>query len=394
MSLRLALAGALALLLAPGAGIAKADDTYPIHVIAAMTGRSAFIGQSTQRAVKITEQAINQDGGLWGKKVQFVFHDDTSEARVGVQLINELMSDEKPPFVIVASPSATCAAIAPLVTNGPVLYCLTPSIQPTVGSYVFAAQASTVDYTEGLLRFFRGKGWTRIAVISTTDASGQDFDRGLAAVLAKDEFKTLTVAEHVHYNVGDPTVSAQIERMRAANPHALITWATIGTAAVVFRGLVQAGLDLPTAASTGNAIVPQLKQFADFLPRELYFAAGAWMARNDGAIHLDAKVAAEQKDYFALAAANGLAPDVTMDPIWDVPRLLVAQLRKLGPDATAQQLHDRLLSLDDYDGVDGHYDFRAAPQRGLNINDVVIGRWEPAEGTWRAVSELGGDPIR
>ncbi len=291
------------------------------------------------------------------------------------------------------SSAASCNAMAPLVQNGPVLYCLTPSVQPAPGGYVFAAQASTRDYTEALLRYFKGRGWTRIGVISTSDASGQDFDKGLADALARDEFKGMNVAEHVHYNVSDPTVSAQVERLRAADPQALVTWATIGSAAVVFRALVQAGLDVPTAASTGNAIVPQLKQFKDFLPTELYFGAGAWIAKGGSAVSLPPQIVAEQKAFFERATAAGISPDVTVDPVWDVPRLLVSQLRALGPDADGVALHDRLLQSRDYDGVDGRYDFVSTPQRGLNVTDAVVGRWDPKTNGWIAVSELGGRPL-
>jgi diaminopimelate decarboxylase len=45
-----------------------------------------------------------------------------------------------------------------------------------------------------------------------------------------------------------------------------------------------------------------------------------------------------------------------------------------------------------FTGVNGTYDFKAPPQRGLDANAVVMVRWESAKDTWVAVSRLGGSP--
>lgn len=43
--------------------------------------------------------------------------------------------------------------------------------------------------------------------------------------------------------------------------------------------------------------------------------------------------------------------------------------------------------------VDGTFDFRAVPQRGIDVNSVVIVRWEAGQDTWVGASKYGGHPL-
>jgi branched-chain amino acid transport system substrate-binding protein len=116
--------------------------------------------------------------------------------------------------------------MAPLVTSGPVQYCLSPAIHPKAGSFTFTSNVSTSDYAIAFYRYFKTQNWKRIALITSTDASGQDADEGFEAALNLPEFKTsgLSLVSHEHFNVTDISVSAQIARMRATNPQVVIAY--------------------------------------------------------------------------------------------------------------------------------------------------------------------------
>jgi len=66
-------------------------------------------------------------------------------------------------------------------------------------------------------------------------------------------------------------------------------------------------------------------------------------------------------------------------------------LRKLGGDATAAKIHDYLVDLRGWVGVNGTYDFRANPQRGLGQNNVIMVKF--TNGTNVVVSKFGGVPV-
>jgi branched-chain amino acid transport system substrate-binding protein len=78
---------------------------------------------------------------------------------------------------------------------------------------------------------------------------------------------------------------------------------------------------------------------------------------------------------------------------WDPCLILVSALRHLGPDATAAQIHDYILRLHSYAGINGIYDFRDGLQHGLTRSAGVVARWFPDKRAWIAVSRPGGAPL-
>lgn len=53
------------------------------------------------------------------------------------------------------------------------MYCLANVIHPPNGSYAFSANPSTKDFTATLFRYIKAKGIRKIALLTSTDSSGQ-----------------------------------------------------------------------------------------------------------------------------------------------------------------------------------------------------------------------------
>ena len=371
---------------------ARAAAPQNVEVILALTGQAAFLGKQEQDALQLFEKLVNKTGGIHGSTIHMDFHDDQSNPQVAVQLMNDVLASH-PKLLLGSSLVAPCNAMAPFVQAGPVMYCFSPGIHPADGSYVFTSGTSTFDQAAALVRFFRLKGWTRLALVTSTDATGQDADKGFAKLLAADENKDVKLVAHVHFNITDVSVSAQMEEVRAAKPQAFIVWSTGSPAGTIFRGLVQSGIDLPVGTTGGNMTYAQMKQFADFLPKEFYLPSSEWMVDGDPRIHLDAGVAAKQKEYFAAFAEAGVKPDEGSILAWDPATILVDVLRELPETATAATLRDHLVHLAGQPGVSGLYDYTKSPQRGLTLDDVLITRWDRAADKWTAVSLPTGTPL-
>jgi branched-chain amino acid transport system substrate-binding protein len=378
------------LLLAPPA---NAANTYDIPVIASLTGGGAFLGQEEQQAIQILEKLVNQTGGIHGRPVNFVFHDDQSSPQQSVQLANQVLA-AKPIVVLGTTLVAGCNAMGPLMQNGPVMYCFSPGIHPPAGGYVFTGGVSTFDQAQALVNYFRGRGWTRLALMTSTDATGQDADKGFEQLLTRPENKGISIVAHPHFNPTDVSVSAQIEEIKAAKPQAFIGWATGAPSATIFRGAVQGGLTVPMGSTGGNMTYAQMHRFAAFLPRELYLPSSVWAVRGDPRVKLDPAVAQKQKEYFAAFAAAGAKPDEGSILGWDPATIVVDALRKLPPNATAAQLRDYLLKVKGIAGVNGVYNFDAAPQRGLTLNNIIVSVWDAKADTWKVMAAPTGVPLK
>jgi len=266
------------------------------------------------------------------------------------------------------------------------------TIRPEPGSYVFTSSVATDDANRAIIRYFRLSGLKRIALITATDAMGQLAEQSIEAALRLPENKDVVLVHKAEFNPADVSIAAQIERLKAASPDALLAWNTGAPIATVFKGIIQGGLDIPVATNYGNMTYAQMKAYAGFLPRQLYFSGPEWLP-HPPSLDLGSEVEAAQKDFFAEFAAAGISPDIAHTMVWDPMMILIDTLRAVGPDAPAAAIRDHLLHLTKHAGVNGNYDFEAVPQRGLSDKNVVVSRWDPERGTWQVVSRPTGLPL-
>src|ERR1700674_2781932 len=192
---------------------ALAADPYNIDVILPLTGAAAFLGKAEQLSLQQAEKVLAKGEGIGGRPVHFMFHDDQSNPQTAVQLATEIVA-AKPAVVLGSAVVAMCNAMAPLVKNGPVLYCFSPGVYPPAGSYMFTSSVATRDLIAAQLRYFRLKGWKKIAAITSTDASGQDAARNIKELLALPEHKEIQLVGDANFNPTDVSASAQIERLK------------------------------------------------------------------------------------------------------------------------------------------------------------------------------------
>lgn len=374
-------------------GPANAAQPYDINVIVPMTGGASFVGIGQKDALNALAEYVNKTGGIKGRDLHFVFHDDQSSPQVAVQLTNEILPSH-PAVVMGSSIVAMCLAMAPLMANGPVHYCLSPAIHPKPGSWTFSTSADSADQIAAVVRYYRMKGWHKIAVLDTTDASGQDGDRSIDKVLDYPENKGIMQKVAVeHFNPTDISVSAQIERIKNSGAQAMIAWVTGAPAATVFKGMIQAGLNIPVAPTSGNQTFAAMHQWKSFLPKQLILASALYPPHPAG-VKLDPRMEKAQHDMNAILAQHHLKADNMVATSWDAGLIVVAALRKLGPDATAAQLKSYIDDLTNFPGVDGIYNFKKYPQRGLGPDASTVTTYDAKTDSWKWISQPGGAPLK
>jgi branched-chain amino acid transport system substrate-binding protein len=164
--------------------------------------------------------------------------------------------------------------------------------------------------------------------------------------------------------------------------------------ATVLKSLIQGGVDLPIATSPGNMTYAQMRQYADFLPKELYMPSPQWPAAAVAGIELEPGVVRAKDIFFRSLSAANIEADSAATLSWDPMMIMVDALRALGPDANAEQIAAHLRGLKDYPGINGLYDFQKVPQRGIGEDSAVITRWSPELKSWQIVSQPRGIPIQ
>lgn len=381
----LALAAVFGLLSVTGR---SAEAPYEIEAILALTGSGSFLGQDEADGLRLVEAVVNRSGGIGGRDVHFNIGDDQSSAQVALQLFTQVLT-KKPAIVIGSTLVASCNAMVPLAQQGPVLYCLSAAFNPPADGFAFSYGITTANLIRVNLDYFRMRGLKRIAAILTNDATGQDGERGIRTAIGMPANSALQLVALEHFNATDVSVTAQMSRIKAASPDALIAYVSGTPLGTVLHGASEVGLDVATAVSGANFNYKEMDQFYSFLPSGLYIATVPGLSPTavpDGPMK---RAIATYVSATKLPGAHGGAQTIVG---YDPATIVVAALRALGPAATAAQIRDYIKNLHGYFGACGEYDFRNNPH-GLDGNTAVVVRYDLPRREFIPVSRPGGIPV-
>jgi branched-chain amino acid transport system substrate-binding protein len=362
---------------------------YPIDVILPLTGPGAFLGQSQQKTLKVFETVVNKDGGIRGRPVQFTFYDDQTSPPLALQLTNQLLT-KKPAVVMGSAIAAMCNAQIPAMAAAKTLqWCFSPTFYPPQGGFTYASSVASGNLILGMVRYMKGRGMRKIALLSTTDASGRTGESDLLDVLKRAEFSDMALVANEHYAGSDIGVAAQLAKIKTAAPDAILVWTAGTPLGTALHGIQDTGMDsIPIFTSSANMIYSQIKSYAAFMPKALYFQGYAYTSNEARTAVALKKVRAFQD----AAKANGIYPDAIAGFPWDPAMTVIDALRSVGPDATGEQLRAWVAKQSAYPGIAGIYNF-TNDMHGLSVDDMLVMRWDAAKSEWVTVSNFGGTPL-
>jgi ABC-type branched-subunit amino acid transport system substrate-binding protein len=113
---------------------------------------------------------------------------------------------------------------------------------PSMQCHLAGHRRRRVSGQRGYLRL---RGLTRIALVTSTDTTGQEAERSVDEAIALPANTGVQIVDREHFNPTDLSADAQMTRVKAANAHVLIAWSTGSPAGTLLRAANDAGLALP-----------------------------------------------------------------------------------------------------------------------------------------------------
>jgi branched-chain amino acid transport system substrate-binding protein len=376
------------MLLCAGAPVTAADS-YDIYAILPLTGPNAFVGNEQRTSFEILQADVNRGGGVHGRSIRFIVLDSQSNPQIAVQLTGQVLS-KHPALIIGDSALSTCAAMAPLLANGPLQFCLSPGFIPTPGGTAYSIGTSPPLQSAAIITYAKAHGWTRLAMLNQNDATGDSVQRSTNDELAKPENRSVHIVANERFSPGDISIAAQLSRIRAADAQFIVSYNSGAPFGIVVRGLRDAGVDLPVFTSPGNLSYVELKAFGENLPRQLFFVSGP--LPPDGPEIENGPLKATDLNFLEAFRRQGLRPDWGNATAWDTGSIVIAALRTRGLDASATDLRSYINGLHGFPAIQGVADFRSGDGRG--VSDARILAWDKARNTWAIASGTGGRPKR
>lgn len=349
------------------------DKAIKIGIFGPLSGPNMAYGFDVVNAAKMYYDKINKEGGIHGRKIEYVVEDDRCNANDLVAAVKKLVEQENVFMLNGGSCSAAVVAAKDYVVRNKVPYLMLNAsgdgalFPPT--DYIFGAYSISQYAVGGAMVEFAAKqfGAKNVAYINHDDAYGAWNLEG-----SKKDAEVNGVKLSVEsINPGINDVTAPFLKVRAANPDAILLVTYARPAALLIKKAAEMGFNKPIILSvTGTA---SLNQLAENVGKDALknFYTQEVMINSPGGAKLKPIYDMYKAAYPELAAK----PDhpQTYMPYGIPPAMsLVKALQDAGPNPTREKVLAALKTQDFDSGVmAGRMQF-GPEQRAANRSTIFI----------------------
>ena len=384
MKKRLLCVGFVVLLFAV-VGMAQAAEPIKLGAFFDLTGTSSAIGTPTKLVAEMVVKKINDEGGINGRPLQLVIADDEGDPTKAALIARKFTESDKVTAIIGPTRTDTGMAAKPIVEQMKVPTFMTVGgdapITVAPFKYTFKSPQRTAVAVQKTYSYLKKKGMQKVAIITAADGFGKD---GKAALekLAPEYGMKLVIAES--FQATDNDMTAQLVKIKAASPDAIICW-TIGKAgAIVAKNVKQLGIQAPLFQCHGlpDPIYVQLAGEAsegNIMPSTKLMVASQ-LPNSDPQKKVILEFIRLYKDVFhydrqfPINTHSGYA--------WDAIYIVANAMKKAGTDS--EKLREAIEKTQGYVGVSGTYTITPEDHNGLGIDSMVMvqiskGQWKMLE---------------
>jgi branched-chain amino acid transport system substrate-binding protein len=380
---------ALALsVLALGWGVptATAQEAYKIGAIFSITGPGSSLGIPERDTALMIEADVNAKGGIKGPDgklhpLKIVIYDDASDETKAVLAAKKLIDEDKVTAIVGTTLSGTSLAILDTVQKAevPLVSCAAAAkiVEPAAErKWVFKTPQSDFLITGVLADYLKAKGLTKVAWLNVDYAFGQlgwiEFEK--AAQKAG-----LSIVANEKFGQKDVDMTAQLTKVKAANPQATVIWSIPPSASIATKNYADLGIKAPMFQSHGVGNKKYI-ELAGPASNGVLFPAGKLLVAEQLADNDAQKpvLLAYAKDFEAK-----FGPRNTFGGhAWDAVYIVLGAMGKAGTDRA--KVRAAIETTRNFVGITGVFDFSPADHNGLDrraatMIQIVDGQWRMAK---------------
>jgi len=212
--------------------LAFSQETVKIGVLYPMTGPLSFIGQECTRAAQIAREMINKEGGVWGKKVEFVMGDESSP-QTAMAEAERLITVQKLKLISGGYSSSNSYAASDVCEKNKAIFWITTAVGDPITSrgykYLFRLNSMASQWGTYSADFF--------AEMAAPKLGMKPSDFKLAIIHEDSLFGTsitdactkrakelgVKVVETIAYSLKAVDLSSEIMRLKSARPDGILS---------------------------------------------------------------------------------------------------------------------------------------------------------------------------
>ena len=253
---------AVGLVVAPlavsGRALAADPGVSPTEIVvgmwAAMTGTTALIGTSERDGIQIGIDEVNAQGGINGRKLRLVAYDDAGTPQEALSAVRRLIDQDQVFALLAGSNAGATLPVMPLINRAKIPFIASVAAHRNLfvpfASTAFRIYANEVVQAQRIVDYsVKEKHVQRPAIIYTSNDYGMG---GVETVTAELKKANVALVASERYNQGDQDFSAQLLRIRQANPDSLYVWSFAAEAGIIVRQANELGLQVQMFGGGGT----------------------------------------------------------------------------------------------------------------------------------------------
>ena len=355
----------------------QAAEPIKLGAFFALSGPAAHIGTPTKLVADMVVDQINKGGGINGRPIELIVGDTESDPAKAATIAKKFIFTDKVAAIIGPTSTAEGMNVKKIVEEASVPTFMTVGGDPVImggeklGSfnYVFKSPQRSSTAVKKLFGYLKDKKLTKVGLLTASDAFGKD---GLVWLekLAPDFGITFVAKES--FGPSDTDMTAQLTKIKNADPQALVVW-TIGPAgAIVAKNKAQLGIKLPLFQCHGQPD-PKYIELAgkasegDRMPATKLMAA-AQLPDSDPQKKVIQEFIRLYKDVYHYD--NQFPINTHSGYAWDAIYIVTNAMKKAGTDPKA--LRNAIEQTKGYVGVSGIYNLTPEDHNGLGVDSMVM----------------------
>jgi len=354
----------------------QAAEPIKLGAFFALSGPAAHIGTPTKLVAEMVVAKINQEGGINGRPIELVIGDTESDPAKAATIAKKFIHTDKVAAIIGPTSTGEGMQSKKIVEEAGIPTFMTVGGDPVImggeklGSftYVFKSPQRSSTAVKKLFAYLKEKKLTKIALFTASDAFGKDGETWLEK-LAPDFGLTLVAKES--FGPKDIDMTAQLTKLKNAQPQAIVVW-TIGPAgAIVAKNKAQLGINIPLFQCHGQP-GPEYIQLAGKAAAGDLMPATKLMAGNELPDTDPQKKVIQE--FIKLYHDKGFDKQFPINThsgyAWDAIYIVANGMKKAGTDPKA--LRAAIEGTKGYVGVSGVYNLTPEDHNGLDVDSMVM----------------------
>ncbi len=353
----------------------SAEETIKLGAFFDLSGRAAFIGTPTKLVAEMIVEKINAEGGINGKKIELIVGDTEADPAKTASIAKKFIHKDGVVAIIGPTLTDTGMNVKKIVDEGETPIFMTVGGDPVIMGgkfgpfkWVFKSPQRSSVAVERLFIYLKEKGLTKVALLSAADGFGKDGANWMDKLAPQ---YGIEIVARESFGTRDTDVTAQLTKVKNANPQALVAW-TIGPAgSIIAKNKVQLGIDLPLFQCHG-------------LPDPKYIELAGKASEGDRMPATKLMVVDELSDndpqkpviqeFVKLYKEKGYDKQFPINThsgyAWDAIMIVADAIKKVGTDKAA--LRQEIENTKGYVGISGIYNITPEDHNGLGVDSMVM----------------------